>query len=63
MVNPLSDERVDELREWCERSKPNAMAWGVSCADVLALCATARYWHRKHEHLETVTTGELAAVA
>lgn len=61
MVNPLSAERVDELNALYERSKPNAN--GISRDDVLALCATARYWRRKLEHLERVTTGELAAVA
>lgn len=62
MVNPLSDDQVTELREWVERSKPNAMAYGISCEDVTSLCATALYWHRKYAHLERCVTGELAAV-
>jgi len=63
MVNPLDDEAVDQLREWAERSKPHAMPYGVSCSDVVGLCATARYWKRKYEHLESVTTGELVAIS
>lgn len=62
MTNPLSDEQVRELRDWVLRSKPTAMAYGISCDDVASLCATADYWRRKYDHLERCVTGELAAI-
>lgn len=62
MTNPLSDEQVHELWDWVRRSKPTAMAYGISCDDVIGLCATADYWHRKYAYLEKCVTGELAAI-